>query len=221
MALGWRNQYTRYKDFFLNVYGAYRKKTEAKMFVEILLSISVSAFFVFLALRPTIVTILGLIKTIQEKEKTVEIMEQKLENLATARIVYDQSAASIPLLESAIPTVPAPEILSRQIQGLAIQNALDVTGFAVEDLPLLGGEVKTNKDLTPLPPGSNPITFNINIRSSSFQPISFLLAQLERLRVPIKIDSFTISQTNLEDVTNLILAVGGRSPYLSKEGESE
>ncbi len=216
MALGWRNQYTRYKDFFLNVYDSYTKTAEAKMFIEILLSVSVSTFFVFLALRPTVVTILELVKTIQEKEKVVAQLEQKIENLNSAKQIYDQNSSRIALITLAVPEVPEPEVLSRQLQGLAQQNSVEVTSLAVEEVPLLGEEqVPEEKELESLPSGSNPVTFNFNIKSSSFPFVSNLLMGLESLRVPIRLDSFSISASEGEETVNLILVIGGRSPYLS------
>lgn len=222
MALGWRNQYSRYKDFFLNVYGAYQKKTEAKMFIEILLSVSISAIFVFFALRPTVLTILELVKTIQEKESTIKTLEQKIENINLARKIYDENSPAIALVTSAIPEIPEPEMLSRQVQGLAAQNSVELSSLAIENIPLSGAEeIKTDKDLTNLPSGANPITFSLNIKSSNFPLISNILSQLENLRVPIKLDSFTITSAVTEETVNLILAVGGRSPYLSKEGQTK
>lgn len=222
MALGWRNQYSRYKDFFLNVYGAYQKKAEAKMFIEILLSATISAIFIFLALRPTVLTILELVKTIQEKEKTIKVMEQKIQNLNIAQKIYEDNSVGISLIKASIPNTPEPEILSRQIQGLAEQNSVELSSLAIENIPLVGAEeVKTDKNLTSLPSGSNPITFSVNIKSANFPLISNILSQLENLRVPIKLDTFTITSTQSEDVINLTLAVGGRSPYLSKEGQNK
>lgn len=221
MALGWRNQYTRYKDFFLNVYDSYTKRAEARMFIEILLSVVVSTFFVFLALRPTIVTILELVKTIQEKEKVVEQLEQKIENLNTAKQVYDQNSSKITLLASAVPDIPEPEVLSRQLQGLAQQSSVEVTSLAVEEASLLGHEqLKEEKGVESLPSGANPLTFSFNVKSSNFPLVSDLLNGLKNLRIPIKLDSFSISSLASEETVNLILVVGGRSPYLSNnQGE--
>lgn len=220
MALGWKNQYSRYKDFFLNFYGSYRKRAEVKMFIEILLSISVSAFFVFFALRPTIVTILELVKTIQEKEKTVETMEQKLDNLELARNIYDQNADSIALLNRVLPEVPEPEVLSRQLQGIAGQNSLEVSSLTIEELTLHGNSVpQTSDDVSALPPKANPITFKLNLKTSSFSFIPSLLTNLENLRTPIRLDNFLISAAETEGVLDFVLAIGGRGTYLSKEGQ--
>ncbi len=216
MALGWRNQYTRYKDFFLNVYDSYTKKSEAKMFVEILLSVTVSAFFVFLALRPTVVTILELVRTIQEKERTISQMQQKIKDINTARDIYEQNSSQIALISSAIPTLPEPEVLSRQVQGLAQENSVDLTSLAVEEVSLTGDAFKNlDKELSNLPEGSQPLTFSLNVKGSSFPFISALLSELERLRVPVKLDSFSISSSQNDEAVNLILVVGGRTPYLS------
>lgn len=219
MALGWKNQYSKYKDFFLNAYDSYKKKEEARMFLEILLSLSVAAFFTFLALRPTVLTILDLLKTIEEKERIVAVMDEKISNLETARQMYDRNIQTAQMAEVAVPEVPSPDTFSRQVLGLGQGGTVVLGGIAIEKV-ILSGEIvdQTSGDLESLPEKAHPMDFSLNISSPSFSSMNNFLSGLKSLRIPISLDTYTISSQQEDEIFNLILAVTGRSPYL---GSSE
>ena len=85
MAGGWRSNYLRYRSFFLNIYNVYKRRPDLKMFMEILLSLGTISFFAAFALRPTALTIVDLLEQIDEKETTIEKMDQKIQNLLLSR----------------------------------------------------------------------------------------------------------------------------------------
>ncbi len=48
MQTGWKKDYTRYKDFFLNVLNAYNNKPNLKIYLELFLSLTtIVAFSIF------------------------------------------------------------------------------------------------------------------------------------------------------------------------------
>jgi hypothetical protein len=60
MALGWRQGYSRYRAYFLNIYNLYKQRPDLRMFLEILLSLGAIAIFAAFAVRPTALTIVQL-----------------------------------------------------------------------------------------------------------------------------------------------------------------
>jgi hypothetical protein len=115
MALGWRKDYLRYRSYFLNIVNVYKQRRDVKAFLELILTLVTISFFALFALKPTLLTIIELLREIEAKEETVEKMDTKIQNLQQAQTLYIQEAARIKLLETAIPDKPAPDLFVRQI----------------------------------------------------------------------------------------------------------
>ena len=81
MNQSWRREYLRYKSYFLNVMGRYKERADVKVYLEILLSLATISVFAIFALRPTILTIAGLLKEIETKKETLAKMDEKISNL--------------------------------------------------------------------------------------------------------------------------------------------
>ena len=110
MALGWRGNYLRYKDFFLNTLLIYRKRPDLKMFLEASLSLITILVFLLFALRPTLITIATLVREIKGKEELVAGLDQKIANLDAAEVVYSQEEQRINRVREAVPVSPEPDV---------------------------------------------------------------------------------------------------------------
>jgi hypothetical protein len=217
MALGWRREYVRYRDLFLNIVYLYRKRQDLKIYLEILLSLAAVSVFVTFALRPTVLTISELYREIKTKEETIVKLDQKITNLGLAQTNFDQEVLGVTMAKTSVPGTPTPESYVRQIEGLAIQNGLSLLGASVGEVTLVGtpkpGAVQ-ELDRTPLPEGANGIVFSMSM-SGDYQQLYSFIVGLESLRRPIKIDSVGISSSQTEEgTTRLVLMVNGRVPYL-------
>ncbi|MDP1710294.1 MAG: hypothetical protein Q8L28_01635, partial [bacterium] len=91
MAQGWRKEYSRYKEYFLNVVNLYKQRADLRVFLEIILSLTTITIFAIFALKPTAVTIIGLVNEIKDKENSLSGLNQKINDLKTARNIYNQS----------------------------------------------------------------------------------------------------------------------------------
>src|SRR5687768_1922307 len=109
MALGWRDQYTRYREYYLNIVNLYKQKADLRAFLEIILSLITVTIFTIFAIKPTVLTIIGLVREIEDKKTTLAALEQKVKNLETAGNVYVENQDVIPIVNSAISTLPAPQ----------------------------------------------------------------------------------------------------------------
>src|SRR3990172_699090 len=119
MALGWRGQYYRYKDFFLNVMSLYKRRADLRAFLEIILSVSAVTIFFAFALKPTAITMVSLYNEIKEKENTVSLLDQKVNNLQKASDVFIQNEGVISNIDTSVATNPQPDAIAKQIQGIA------------------------------------------------------------------------------------------------------
>lgn len=219
MALGWRGQYTRYRELFLNILSLYKKRRDLRMFLEIILSLVTIIIFLSFALKPTALTIIALVKEIDEKEKTIVALDQKIANLDIAREVYASIEGLVPIIDSAVPSEPKPERFVEQVQLIAAKNSTQILGVSVGEITLLGTKEKETKkktsELTPLPAPSKEMSVSISI-SGTYQGIIATIRDLENLRRPIKIDSFGINSTTSESGKIIVAVVSGRIPYIKQ-----
>ena len=218
MALGWRGQYYRYREFFLNILALYKKKQDLRMFLEIILSLATVIIFLLFALKPTVVTITNLLKEIDEKENTVAKLDEKLRNLDIARNVYEEVLVDAPLIESSVPNSPNPDLFAGQVQGLANKNSVNVLGISVGETTLLGkspAKKTSAKDTKPLPAPASEMTVSISV-SGTFPNLISFFKDIENSRRPVKIDILGINSSATETGQTITMIVSGRIPFLAE-----
>lgn len=215
MALGWRKDYLRYQSYFLNIVNVYKQRRDLKAFLELILTLGTISFFAVFALKPTLLTVIELLKEIEAKEETVNKMDTKIQNLQQAQTLYIQEETRIKLLETAVPDDPVPDLFVRQVEGLATSYPVNLLGITIGEVTLLGEEKekRSKSELQPLPEESKGVTFSISI-AGSYQGFVNFLSALEDMRRPVKIDALNILSPQLEETQNLVLVVTGRTPYL-------
>lgn len=216
MQSGWKKDYTRYKDFFLNVVAAYNNKPDLKIYLELVLSlITIVAFSVF-AIRPTLLTIIQLTKEISDKEESVINLNQKIKDLQTANFLLQSRTDDLILISQAVPDGPSPDIFIRQIEKIIKDSNLSIINFSISDVVYLGENKKTSKSdvsLEELAKGSDSLPFTISL-TGNYQSIYNFLNVMENMRRPVKIDTLAINSNTLDLENKLILNLSGRIPYI-------
>lgn len=216
MAFGRQGYTQQYREIFQNIYLTYKKRQDLKMFLEILLSMGTIIFFLIVVLRPTSLTIAKLIKDKESREGTLAQMDQKIQSLFDAQTLFDQQQSKISLLDTAVPNVPNPEVYVRQIEGIASKNGVTILGLTIDEVTLIGKdkEEPENKQLEQIPEGAKNVDLTITI-SGNYQGVTVFLSDLESLRRPFLIDSFSIKSEGGEGESSLItMAAKGRTPFI-------
>lgn len=98
------------------------------------------AFFLVVALSPTVTTILGLVKKIDDQKKTLATMDVKISNLVLAQENYSQIEGQLPLLLAAIPAKPDPAGVLTSVVGEATAAGIVVKRVQFGEISLSGGE---------------------------------------------------------------------------------
>lgn len=215
MALGWKGQYTRYKGYFLNITEVYKRRADFRMFLEVILSLSTVIIFLLFALKPTVITIIGLVKEINEKKTTVATLNQKIQDLSAARVLYNQQVQSVPTIEAAVPMNPDVQVLVGQVQGIAAKDSSNLLSFSIGEITIIGPSQKkksSSKD-NPLPGEAREIPVSISI-SGDYPNLVNFITDLENFRRSIKIDNLTISSSESDKGKTIVLIINGRFPYL-------
>ncbi|MDO8341455.1 MAG: type 4a pilus biogenesis protein PilO [Candidatus Woesebacteria bacterium] len=218
MAVGWKKDYLRYKDFFLNVLRLYKNKPNFKIYLELILSLSAIVIFSIFAIRPTIITVSELNKEIKGKEETVAKLKEKINNLQTASVNLQKESSRLSLITQAVPALASPEILVKQIETLASQDGVTILRFSASDVLLVGKkeDIKKSKDFVSLSGDADELPFSISV-TGPYQNLYSFLKSVENLRRPVKVDSFSITSSVTDLSKVLTLTITGRLPFLYEE----
>ena len=219
MGSSWRRGYLRYKSYFLNVVNYYKTRENIRVYLELLLSLATVSIFAFFALKPTLLTIAGLLREIETKNKIVTQLDLKIINLNLAQSLYDRERQRIRLLASSIPKDPDLDIFIRQVEGLSYNSNVTLSSLSIDRAFIVGhdnvGESKGVKDQDVLPEGSIGLAFSISSESDYLSLHNFL-SNIENLRRPVKIDFLVFSPKEIEEGKVLSLSLQGRTPYLKE-----
>ena len=218
MANNWKNDYMRYKDFFLNVLQVYYAKPNIKIYLELILSLTTIIIFSIFAIKPTILTIIELNKEIQTKENTIAEINQKLIDLQKANDIMQSESEKLARIETAIPSSASPENIILEMERLANKNSLQILNLSMSEVTIMGNEKLKKKgadNLEKLPLEADELPFNVSL-SGSYQNLVLLISDIENQIRPVKIDSLTINTSTTEEGKVLILTVAVRLPFVKK-----
>lgn len=215
MALGWREQYSRYRGYFLNIVNLYKQRADLRAFTEVILSIATIVIFLLFALKPTALTIISLAKEINEKKQTLTTLNQKISDLQKASTIFNQNQTSLNTLDTAVTTQPKPDDISGQIVGLAAKNSVNVLGLSIGQTVLVGKAVnkQQSKDLKPLPENSFEMPVSTSIQGD-YQNLIALINDLENLRIATKIDQVGISSSENKGERVIVALISLRVPFI-------
>lgn len=217
MANGLKGDYSRYKDFFLNILRVYKNRSDVKTFLELILSLTTILIFVIFAIRPTILTIIELNKEIKEKEEVVLKIKQKIKNLQIASTTLQQKSADIPYITQAVPQRAEIETIVGQIQGYAVNSGVTILSLSSSDVVLIGKDkTKKSNEVVTLPQNAREVPITISV-TGNFSNLFSFLKSIEGLRRPIQMDSFVINSSLTETGKVLVMVITGRLPYLNGE----
>lgn len=222
MNNSWKNNYLRYRSYFMSIAQQYKDREDLKAYLEILLSLVTISIFAVFALKPTLITIAELIKDIEAKRETLALLDTKSRDVAQAESVYNREKANIDLLDQAVPKTPAPEDYARQIEGLTTKNQVQLTGFRIGQSILSGKQEELGNTLageipdTPKISG-NDLTFavSVTVTPDNYSALYSFLSDLESLRRPLRIRSAVFSVgRDVDNQEKILMLVDGVIPYL-------
>lgn len=215
MALGWKGSYYRYRQLFLNISALYKQKADLRAFLEIVLSITTVIIFMLFALKPTALTIISLMQQIKEEKQTLAVLTQKVNDLQKAQTLLNQNQSYIGNIEIAVSSIPNPDMLSKQIQGIAFKNSVEVLGIAVDQVALVGVPRSNKKvaGIKPMPEGAFEMPFSISLKGNYSNLVNFI-KDFENLRLAVKIDDLGITSSSTDKGRVIVAVISGRVPYL-------
>lgn len=200
------DRYHRYRRYVSGV-GVLYKKKKARVYTGIILSIFTIAFFGFFAIRPTLVTIGGLLKEIKDKREVVAQMDQKINNLNKAQTNYTRIEKDLDLVNESLPLDPDLPILIKQLESLARLSSVAIESVRFEKTNLQG-EIETEE--------GQASGFSVTL-VGDYKNLKDFLSSLDTLRRIISVKSFGFTSKTEEEIQVLILSISADAHYLTRD----
>lgn len=197
--------YRRYRRYFVGV-GALYKKKKARVYTGIVLSILTIAFFSFFAIRPTLVTISGLLKEIKDKNEIVDQMDRKISNLTKAQTNLNLLENRLYLVDQSLPEDPALSTLIKQLESLARLSSINFESVRYSKTNLQGEAEREE---------SQEVNFSITL-SGDYSNLKQFLNSLDTLRRIILVESFAFKSKKEGETQSLGLVISAKAYYLKQ-----
>jgi len=204
MDLSGQIGYRRYHRYFVNL-GQISRQKKVRVYTGIVLSIMASAFFLLFAIKPTLVTIAGLIKEIEDKKIVVSKLETKINDLALAQQEYQVIAADLILVDQALHEDPHLPLLIGQLETLSAAAGVSLESVNYSPVDLAQPEKKEEPQ---------EISFSFSA-SGSYQNLRTFLQSIISLRRVILINGFSFKKGKSES-QSLVLTVHAKAYFLEQ-----
>lgn len=201
----------------MNVMQVYKKNADLRAFLEVSLSLSTVTIFLVFALKPTALTIISLLQQIKEKQSTVASLDLKTRNLQTASAVFTQYQDVIPDVNIAVSTAADPDVITKQVQGIASKDGVTILGLSIGQITIVGKDnsPKKTQDYKPLAGNPKEMPISVSVKGDYPSLLSFT-KDFENMRVVSKIDVLGINSSQTEAGHSIVAIISGRVPYLGK-----
>lgn len=144
-------------------------------YFEIVATILLVAFFVMFAIRPTLKTIAGLLRTIDDLKQVEQALDAKINSLVQAQANYSRIKPKLPLLDKALPPKPEVDNLVIDLERRMQENQVEIAGLSVEGTGLTPDAWKLNPNF--VEKSKVPLGFSLTTKSG-FPKAELLLSSL-------------------------------------------
>lgn len=179
----------------------YQKKVNKKLneyaqdegkwqYLEAIITILATTFFIIFAIRPAVITIFGLVGEIREKRELSQRMQQKINVVITAQEEFATVQGKRDILESYLPSDFSISQGIAQVTGAVMESDLPLSQISLSQLEM----IDPSKDLSGL-------SFSFSTKGD-YEHMQRVIRQLDIVRRWIGIDSYKIgvNQDKGEDV---------------------
>lgn len=215
MAFDWKLEYNRYQRYFVDLRSLYKHR-KVVVYTGITLTILAVSFFSLFALKPTVTTVLSLIKEIQQKRVIDQKLQTKINALKSAQANLSAAGSSLRLVDDALPVNAHLSQVIYHLEYLAQQENINLSSIGFEPVVLFGQKKDASKNVKQKE--ISEIYFSLSA-SGDFENLKRFLQKIEILRRVVVIDSFTLNSNQLEKTITINLSAAGRAFYLPKEEE--
>lgn len=199
-----------YGGYLKNIQRFYEKDPVVQASLQLILSIFTVAFFVFLAIRPTLTTITTLIKKIEDQKLADQKLNTKINQLVAAQDFLQSQGERVSLLvNKAIPAEPEIKRIAQEFELVANQNGVYVTSLIFQKTPLVG-ENASLIDKEEKIKGERFVLFTFSVAGEQGSLVNFLKA-IEKTDRAITLTNLSFSRPQSATKISLPLVVSGKA----------
>lgn len=196
MAFDYKKEYERYKRYYQSIEPELAKPA-TRAYTAIIFSFLVVSLFSWYAIRPTMQTIFTLKREIADKTDLNKKMEDKISALIEAQAAYQDMEPNLPLINQALPQTSDAVRAARQLQALAEDSHVTVTGISISSLPLTADTGPGMPQATASGKLANfPISLSV---TGAYPDIKNFIGGILNLRRTIQIDSMVFIPVRASD----------------------
>jgi Tfp pilus assembly protein PilO len=196
-------QYSRYYTYIRPL----TRNKFIRSYATTVFSLIAIAIFGFYAIRPTIITILSLQKTIDQQRSVLSTVVEKRDSLAKGRANYESLEPDVKTkLQNLIPSQPDLPVVSAILGSLIIKNEATISGIQFQPVDLTPLSSTPNKDAAIQ---ESDLSFSI---LGSYDEVTNILTSLKKLERLITVK--TVTMNRLDGGT--ILAIVNAKTYFLK-----
>lgn len=194
-TFNWQTEYHRYRRYFTDL-GQFYQTKKGRTYAGIILSLLTVAFFIFFAIKPTLITIAQLIRQVKDQKTVARELEKKVKALSEAQSNYLLVESNLPLVDQALPKDPQISILVKQLEALARRSQVTIKSLQISKANL--------KETTFQKTEKQAVDFSFNVLGD-YQNLKIFLSSLSRLRRIISIEAFSFQSGKEETILSLKL----------------
>lgn len=189
--------------------------------LTLVMSLFLMAIFVVFALRPTLLSIVNLKKTIDESKKVLQQLETKVSYLQKASSQLEKLKPLVPAINASTPTSGA----MYSPLTLALEEIAYQTNVVLES-ESLGSTLLYSRILSPFTPSKNQkiIDLPVNMKVSGTYPdVTGFLNKLLKMERIIAVDNITITKQagTKTAAVNVTINISGNAYYMADELQLE
>jgi Tfp pilus assembly protein PilO len=206
MALINKENYNRYSRYWQNLKQFYQKPV-AYVSTALILTLFAIVFFALFAIRPTLTTVAGLVKKIEDQQKVEQKLAQKTAALATVQSEYLFARDKLGFLDTAIPVGHQLPRLLKEVEYMAASHNLQLSNIRMENFTLAQPVGKqTDEEI-------KEIAFSVTTTAPYLTLKTFLndLVNLDRV---LKVDAFSLAESKTQSQPGVTMTVFLRAFYL-------
>lgn len=206
MSFNWRDGYSRYRRYFVNI-GRITRKVPIQSLAWLSLSLITVTFFALAAIKPTLTTIAQLTREIKDKREASQKLQQKIDAIVAAQKVYAKNVDLLLLLNEALPEKNEFPRLAFFLEELASSSGVELKSLNFEKIT-----TKQKSTTTYDQPLANSLRISLGV-AGDFLKLKDFLNGLESSRRVIKMELVSFSQVKKGEIQELSLQFVGRASF--------
>ncbi len=190
----------KYEKYYKDLLPYFKREKNQKYFA-VILTLGASIFFALFAINPTLSTISGLRKEVEDNKFVEQKLSQKVNNLSSLSTEYQSIQKDVSYIHDAIPLQPEAPLLIAQIQSIAEGSAVAVTDLKVSTVNLVSQAASS----------SSSFGFELTAKTN-YEGLGVFTSGLINMQRVVSIDRISITKTDEAD-QNLEIEIKGSAFY--------